>query len=227
MANAQNICDRAYQKIGLASPTTAEDTLAFNALNDMISAWGAKFLVPYHTRESFALVVGQAEYTVGSGGNFDTVRPMLIKSAYLVDSDDYSYPLTVVSAIDYNRIGRKTQEGRPTKLYYINEYSLVKLIFNKETDEVYTVYLDFLKNFTAFATIGATIALPSEYIEALIYNLAIKLAEDNSIELPASVSRTAANSLILISRLLAANQLPPKVLFDFGSGSRYDITYDE
>ncbi|MCK4830393.1 hypothetical protein KA005_82510, partial [bacterium] len=125
MATGQNICDRAYLKIGLKSPTTVESTLAFNALNDMISSWGTRFVVPYRTKESFTMVVGQAEYTVGSGGDFDTVRPMSIRSAYLVDSDDYTYPLAIIADTDYNRIGIKTLDGRPTKSYYINEYSLV------------------------------------------------------------------------------------------------------
>ena len=226
MATAQNICDRAYQKIGLVSPTGDESTLAFDALNDMVSAWGTRFLVPYNVRESFDLVVGTAEYTVGSGGDFDTVRPMLINSAYLVNSEGHSYSLQVISGIDYNRIGSKTQEGRPTEVYYINEYSLVKAIFNKEADAVYTVHFEFTKNFTEFATIGATVALPNEYKEALIYNLAIKLAEDNSIDLPASVNRTAINDLILLERLLAANKMPPKVIFDFSGGGSYDIEND-
>lgn len=223
---AQNICDRAYRKIGLADPTIAESTLAFNALNDMVSMWGTVFIVPYHIKESFDLIVGQASYTVGSGGDFDTVRPMLVRSAYLVNSDDYSYPLRVISNIDYNRIGLKTAEGRPTKVYYVNEYPLVKLIFNKETDTVYTVYLDFKKNFTEFAAIGSTVELPNEYKEALVYNLTIKLAEDNSVELPASVGRTAGSSLIALSRLLAANEMPPKARFDFGGSAIYDIEND-
>jgi hypothetical protein len=226
MATAQNICDRAYQKIGLSDPTTIESTLAFNALNDMISAWGTRFLVPYNIRESFDLVVGTAEYTVGSGGNFDTVRPMLINNAYLVDSDDRSYPIQVIAGKDYNRIGSKTNEGRPTKVYYYNEYSLVKLFFNKETDVVYTVHFDFTKNFTEFATISSTVELPNEYKEALVYNLTIKLAEDNSIDLAASVNRTAANGLMLIERLLAANKMPPKVTFDFRGGELYNIEND-
>lgn len=226
MATAQNICDRAYQKIGLSSPTSPESMLAFNALNDMISAWGTRFVIPYNVRESFDLVVGTAEYTIGSDGNFDTVRPMLINNAYLVNSENHSYPLRVISGIDYNRIGSKTQEGRPTTLYYINEYPLVKLIFNKEANAVYTVHFEFTKNFTEFATIGATVELPNEYREALVYNLTVKLAEDNSIDLPASVNRTATNNLILLERLLAANKTPPKAMFDFSGGGSYDIAND-
>ena len=227
MATGQNICDRAYQKIGLATPTGAESTLAFTALNDMISSWGTRFVFPYRTKESFDLVVGQAEYTIGSGGDFDTTRPMSIRSAYLVDSDDYTYLLDIIADIDYNRIGIKTSDGRPTKVYYINEYSLVKVVFDKETDVAYTVYFDFTKNFTEFAAIGDAISLPNEYKEALIYNLAIKLAEDNSIDLPASIPRNAMNSLILLGRLLASNKKPPVATFDFNDGVLSDITCDQ
>ena len=220
---ANDIIDAAYRKVRINAPSGDADANALESLNNMISAWGTRFAVPCNVREGFDLIVGTAEYTIGSGGDFDTVRPMLINSAYLVNPDGHSYPLQVISGKDYNRIGSKTQDGRPTKVYYINEYSLVKVIFNKEADAVYTVHFDFIKNFTEFATIGAAVVLPNEYKEALIYNLAIKLAEDNSVELPASVNRTARNSLILLERLLAANKIPPKAMFDFSGGGSYDI----
>ena len=220
---ANDIIDAAYRKIRINAPSGDADANAFEALNNMISAWGTRFATPCNVRESFNLVVGTAEYTIGSGGNFDTARPMLINNAYLVNPDGHSYPLQVISGVDYNRIGSKTQEGRPAKVYYINEYLLVKVIFNKEADAVYTVHFDFIKNFTEFATIGTAVALPNEYKEALVYNLAIKLAEDNSVELAASVNRTAGNSLVLLERLLAANKIPPKAMFDFNGGGPYDI----
>ena len=225
---AQNICDRAYRKIGLSSPSAAESTLAFESLNDMISLWGTIFLVPYRTRENLVLTVDQAEYTIGKEGteDFDTIRPMRIRSVYLTDSDDYSYSVKVISDIDYNKIASKTLSGRPTKVYYINEYPSAKIIFNKETDIAYTAHFEFWKNFTEFAAITTEVSFPNEYKDAMVYNLAVRLAEDNSIELPRSVGRYATSSLVLIKRLLASNRRVPRATFDFADGSIYDIETD-
>lgn len=226
MTTANTITDAAYRKCGVLSPTSTEDDNALEALNNMISLWGIDFLVPYVTRESKVLTVGTAEYMVGSGGDLDTVRPMSIANCYLKDSDNYSYPVKTMSAEDYNRISSKTLEGRPEKLYFIPEYPLVKIIFNKEVDEAYTAYFEFWKNFTEFATLNTSFSFPNEYKIAMIYNLAIALGEDNTLEIPQSVYAMASLSLSLISRLNAVNRIPPVVRFDM-VGRRYNITTDE
>jgi hypothetical protein len=227
MAIAQDIIDAAYRKIGLKDPSVTDRTTALTMLNNMISAWGLHFLLPCLTRESFDLVIGQAEYTIGSGGDFDTVRPLSLNNIYLVNSDDYSFSVDVYGTKDYGRVRNKTLRGRPTKVYFIPEYSLAKLIFDKETDVVYTAYFEFNKNFTELAAVGTTIDLPSEYREAMIYNLAIRLAEDESIMLPQSVLQTAATTLVDISWHNALNRKPGKTKLDLASGSDYNIIIDE
>lgn len=227
MAIAQDVIDAAYRKIGLKDPSATERTTALAMLNNMISIWGLHFLLPYVVRESFDLTIGQAEYTVGSGGDFDTVRPLSLSNVYLVNSDDYSFLVNVFGAKDYNRTRNKTLSGRPTKVYFVPEYSLAKLIFNRETDVVYTAHFEFNKNFTELAAVGTTIDLPNEYKEAMIYNLAIRLAEDESITLPQSVIQTAGTSLLTINRHNALSKIPNRIKFDFVGGSGSNIVLDE
>lgn len=224
---ANTITDAAYRKCGLLLPTSDEDTYALEALNNMISLWGTEFLVPYRVRENFDLTIGTRNYTIGSGGAFDTVRPMRIDSIILRDSDDYDYPITLISGQEWNNIRYKDRSGRPTKVYYKTEYPLGIIRFNRKTDVVYTALFCFWKNFTEFANITTAVTLPNEYKRALIYNLAVELAEDNSIDIPSSVLRSAANSRILLSRLIAANKIVPNAKFNFTDGMLYDITTDE
>lgn len=215
---AQTIIDAAYRKIGISSPTSDEDNNALEALNNMLGLWGLDFLVTVITRESLSLVVGTAEYTIGSGGDLDTVRPLSIESCYLKDSDDYSYVVDVnMSAKDYDRISSKTFESRPSKLYFIPEYPLAKIIFNKESDETYTAHFEFWKNFTEFAALTTAFSFPNAYKEAMVYNLAIRLAEDNSVQITQTVAMTAQQSLALISRLNAINRPPAISRFNFVS----------
>lgn len=224
---ANTITDAAYRKCALLLPTADEDAYALEALNNMISLWGTEFLVPYQVRENFDLVVGTRIYTIGSGGDFDTVRPMHLDTLHLRDADNYDYPLELMSAQEWADIRYKDNSGRPTRVFYKAEYPLGKVRFNKKPDIAYKVYLCSWKNFTEFAGLDTAVTLPDEYKKALVYNLAIGLAEDNSIDLPSSVLRTAANSLVLISRLLAANRLPSEAKFDFNGGAAYNITTDE
>lgn len=217
---AQTIIDAAYRKIGITSPTSTEDDNALEMLNNMLGLWGSDFLVSGVTRESLSLVVGTAEYTIGSGGDLDTVRPLSIKNCYLKDSDDYSYPVDVnMSAKDYNRISSKTLESRPTELYFIPEYPLAKIIFNCESDKTYTAYFEFWKEFTEFAALNTAFNFPNEYKEAMVYNLAVRLAEDNSLTVSQPAIESAYQSLALISRLSAINRPAAISRFDFAIGS--------
>lgn len=227
MATAQDIIDAAYRKIGLKDPSVTDRGTALAMLNNMISVWGLDSLLPYLVRESFDLTIGKAEYTIGSGGDFDTIRPLGLNNVYLVNSDHYSFLVDAFGVKDYNRTRNKTLSGRPTKVYFIPEYSLAKLIFNRQTDVIYTAHFEFNKNFTEFGAIGTTVDLPNEYKEAMIYNLAIRLAEDESIALSQSVIQIAGNSLLTINRHNALSKIPNRIKFDFVSGSGSNITLDE
>lgn len=227
MATANDLTDGAWLKCGITDPTDTQDTQALTALNNMLGTWSVDFIVPYVTRENFALTVGKAEYTVGSGGDFDTVRPFSIANCHLRDSAEYSYRIKVRSADDYNRVDLKTLEGRPKFLYYIPEYTLAKIIFDMEMDEAYTAYFEFWKHLTELAALGTTVSLPNEFKEGVIYNLAIRLAENESIQLPQTVYLTADSSYNLISRVQSMNRPPPLARFDFYDGIPYNITTGE
>lgn len=227
MSTVNEITDAAYLKCGIRSPGITEDAEALEALNNMVGSWSADIVIPVVTRENFDMVIGQAEYTIGSGGNFDTVRPISIANAYLKDSDGYSYSLKLIAAKDYNKIGTKTLEGKPESLYFIPEYPLGKIIFNKEAEEIYTIYFEFVKHLTEFANISATVSLPNEYKEALVYSLAIRLAENNSIELSRTIIEIAQITYSVISRLAVINRMPPVARFDFGSGAPSNIVTGE
>lgn len=227
MATANTITDGAYKKIGIETPDSDQDADALFELNNMLSAWVTDFMVPYITRESDTLVVGTSEYTVGSGGDLDTVRPMSIENCYLVDSDNRSYIVKIRSALDYNRTSQKTYEGRPRELYYVPEYPLAKIIYDREPEYAYTVNYEFWKQLTEFAAIDTTFTFPNEYKRPMVYNLAIALAENNSITPSQTVIATARETYSLVKRVTAINRPPPTIFFDFYGGVPRDITTGE
>lgn len=224
MATAQNIIDAAFRKIGHSDPTDTDRTDALENLNNMISSWGAEFLNHYLVRESLAVVAGDAEYTIGASGDLNTVRPISLAGAFLRDSDGYDRELSVMSGKEYNSIVSKTAEGIPGFVYFVPEYPLAKIIFDCEPDTSYTVYLDFNKNLTEFTTIATTVSLPPEYKEALVYNLAISLAEDKGIAPTQTVQETAKRTKEAIAKVRAVNSPVREARFEFGNGSAFDIT---
>jgi len=226
MATANDIINAAFRKIGLSNPSSSDADNALSSLNELRGAWGLEFLINSVTSESFNLIVGQSVYTIGSGGDFNTVRPIKIDSFYIRDSNGYDRIMTEISPDDFDRIKYKSFSAKPYWFYYLPEYPLGKIILNKEPDLVYTAYFKFVKNFTEFADITDTVDLPNEYKEALIYNLAIAEAENRDVQISQSAYVRAAETKDLISRRNAAAALPRLADSGFGKG-RYNIFTDE
>jgi hypothetical protein len=70
------------------------------------------------------------------------------------------------------------------------------------------------------------VTLPNEYKAALIYNLAVMMAEDHFIAPNKSVIETAQYTRLLISRLGAINRPPKEASFEFTNNKTYQIETD-
>jgi hypothetical protein len=233
LATAGSLITASFIKVGVDSPTTAQTASALISLNDMISSWGAEGLLYSVVSESKAMVVADKEYTIGSGGQWDTERPLRVKSCFLRDADNYDYPVGIMSGKDYADISGKSFSARPTFLYYLPEYPLGKLIFNTAPDYAYDMYCEFVKNFTVFASTTASVTLPSEYLDALVYNLSISLGEDWDRQISKTVVANAIRTKDIIDSMLASQKTVPRAKFDFSrfgdgrSDSGYNVVTDE
>lgn len=205
----QEIINASYNKIGLLVIATTKSDKALVSLNNMISSWSAEgLIVPYRTSESFSLVVGQSSYTIGTGGEFNTVRPLEIISAYIRDSSSSDHPVsTTMTQQQYADIVDKTISTRPGRLYYDPQYALGKIYFESKPDTVETIYLTSEKAITEFASLTAAVVLPDYYKEALVYNLAIRLALDEEIEINQYVTAIAITSKNTIENIAAKDKL--------------------
>lgn len=220
MATAADIISTAFRKIEVTTYTTAQETEALTDLNNVLSLLGADGLAECVTAESFSLVVADSEYTIGSGGQFDTVRPLRVLSCYLRDANSYDWNVKVIASKDYFNLSNKSFSARPTELYYRPEYSLGKILFNTSPDYAYTAYFEFVKNLPEFAATTDTVDLPNEYKEFLVYNLAVSLGEGWGRTIKPSVLLRAKESREIIDRMLASQRPPRRARFDF-AGLRY------
>jgi hypothetical protein len=179
MATVNDICVKALRLIGIRDFTdTDRQDEALAALNALLTSWR---LSMHHAmiEESFPLVAGTNSYTIGSGGDVDTARPIRILSAYIRDSSGLDHSVNVnMSKYDYDKIYDKDASERPTKLYYARENPLGIIYFNSNPESVETCYISSLKPYDVYTALTDTFLLPVEYEKAVHYNLAIDLAPE-------------------------------------------------
>ncbi len=225
--SAQEIITAAYRKNGIKSPTTQQSTDGLQDLQNMLSSWSAEgLIVPYYTTENFTLTAGQAIYTIGSGGDLNTVRPLKIINAFIrISNDDHPVGVNMTQA-QFNSIVSKDMETRPRRLYYDPQYPLGKIKFNREAEIAYDFHLISEKPLINPSALTTTFSIPQEFNEPLIYNLAVKIAPDNDNKLPPEVFLAAITGKETLERYNAVDKLNEPVTLDnaiIGRRSSWDI----
>lgn len=202
------------------------------ALNDMLSSWSVMQVhVPSIVADSKVLSVGTGSYSIGSGGDINTARPVsILEGAYIRDSNGIDYPVSQVSREYYDSISHKSQSNRPTQFYYEPYYPLGIIYFNFVPATAETFYFSSLKHITEITDLTAALTVPPEFRRALRYNLAVELAPEYiDIKLPEIVTAIATESLGIVERLnhkLNESELDPLLVTtrvyssaDFNSGA--------
>lgn len=203
MATLRDIITAALEHLGVAAPgetVAAEDlTLGRRRLASMLDSWGADNLAVYAaTQEQFPLI-GQAAYTIGPGGDFDTVRPTEILPSSYVLSGGRSYPLELINADQYAQIALKDQGGMPGYWWLDPQYPLAILRFWPVIDGM-TLVLRSLKPLASYSNFSTQITLPPGYQQAIEANLALAMAPSYGRPVPPDVRALAGGSYYLIQR---------------------------
>ena len=171
------------RSIGAKNPgvtlTADEVNDAKEILNLVLDTWSAEGLPVYAaTLEGLTLTVGAASRTIGTGGNFNTVRPVAITNAYVRDSGGYDNPVEIIGPKKYQDIVAKTTAGRPYFLHYVGTSPLGTIYLYPVPDATDTLYLNSLKPLTDITNMSADIGLPPGYEAALQSNLALALCPE-------------------------------------------------
>lgn len=201
MTTARSIIKKSLQKIGALvkseEPAADESADGLSALNALMASWSNDSLNEYaRTLETFSLT-SAANYTIGSGGNFNTVRPSNIVSA-TVRSGDIDYVVTVIDDETYNSISYKGLTGIPEFLNYSNAYPLGVIKLYPRDSGVLSITLLTEKPLTEFASLDTDMSLPDGWERALIYNLALELAPEYNMKPDAYIAKVAQESLGMI-----------------------------
>lgn len=158
-------------------------TDGLNALNEYLASISTERGMIYALdKQSYTLSAGTGSYSIGSGGDFDTDRPIAIGEHGYLSTGGVDYPLRCFTRKEYNWIENKSTQDRPSELYYDPDYPLGKIYFNYTPDQAYTLKIDVHAPIGSISTLDTTIVLPPEYAALIKWNLAEWIAPDYEID---------------------------------------------
>lgn len=170
----------------------AEDTR--RAMNQMLARWSIEGLtVPVLTKQTTTLINGQNEYTVGAGQDLAITAPTSIEAVSLIEGSSRT-PLESQTVAEF-AYSHETQNSRPTKFAY--QFDTVgRLYLNTPPDKAYSVELWSSVPLATFTSINDDMATAfgDADIEAIMTNLAIKVASQFGANIKDSLATTARDS---------------------------------
>lgn len=184
MATVQTIINRALRlngKLGAGRTPSSNDTAdVLVALNAMLDSWRNERLMVYAISEvTHTLTVGDASYSIGSGGDIDTTRPVKIEDAFMREND-IDYPIRIITDVhEWNSIADKTTTGNIVEyLYYNPGMSTGTVNIYPVPTVANVIHLSLWTPLTAFSAATDTVTLPPGYERALAFNLAVEISPE-------------------------------------------------
>ncbi len=159
----------------------ADAERVLTVLNDMLDDWSNQSLACYAILEqSGALVVAKSSYTIGTGGDFNTTRPIKILdgygTAYVQDANGNNYQMDVVGRDRWNLIGNRTNvvnSNFPNTLFYDPQFPLGVISVNPVPNQTYTMFWDSYAQLADFGSLTTTFSFPPGYKRAIVTNGAL------------------------------------------------------
>lgn len=162
-------------------PSASEASDALSAFNQMLSQWSTENLAIYqNVREEFSLTQDTATYTWGTGGDFDSSRPIEIIKANIEiqGTDPQEIPLHILTTKEYADISLKeTGSTYPNSVYFDGSHPLLGVTFWPVPSESEKVVFYTLKPFSEL-TLNTDLSYPPGYEKAIRFNLWVDLCPE-------------------------------------------------
>ncbi len=166
------------------TPSSAEASDCLLILNQMVEAWGIEHLALFTlNRNTFTLVPGTQNYTVGTGGTFNMARPARIEYVSMLILNNPAQPLelpiqmftdTEWQAIPVKNISTTIPQG----VYDDGGFPLRTLSYFPVPSVANQTILGTWAALSAFSDLVTDVTFPPGYAKALRYNLALDLAPE-------------------------------------------------
>lgn len=152
------------------TPAASDSSAALFALNSLLGRWSAQPNTIYQSGEiSITLTPGDGEYTIADLGSEIT----RVEQAF-IRQDNTDIELLIFTKSEYESIPDKSSGGTPSVLHYTRE-SGVKLWPVPSVAD--TLRLIVLEPYASVA-LSDSITMPAEYLDALIFSLAKRIAPE-------------------------------------------------
>lgn len=206
MATAADLIRRSMKLLGVLaageSPTSEDQADGLVELNHLLATWAnERLLVHGARRATYTLTAGLSPHTIGSGGTFDTTRPLRIDGAGILRVGDVAEtPLKLLSDAEYQAIADKTQSNEvPTCLWVESTFPAAKLWLWPVPSSAATLVL---YTWSRIGSVGIsdTISLPDGYENALAHALALQWAPMFGVEPSPTMRESTAEMLAAIKR---------------------------
>ncbi len=184
MATCIDIISRSLRLLGVVSPqetvSAADAATGLEALNNLLESLSiSRPNAPGVTEETFALVAGQTDYSIGVGQAFNTALPVSIDGSSFVRYKGVDYPLNSMSIDDWAQIPLKAISGFiPSNLYYKRNADQGDLRFYPAPAAGVEFHCISWKPLVRYDTVTDVMSLPYGYERMLGYVLACELAPE-------------------------------------------------
>lgn len=218
--NGGSLLNSAVERLGRLYPgeslSSSEQTDFLTVANSMVDNWSLERLnIPVVVVASAALVSGTAAYTLGPGGTFGSTRFLRLDSAGIllpsaaIAGTYIRVPVEIVSQQKFQAFPEKTALAQiPEMFYYDYQFPTATGTlaptpnFTGTATKLELAGWQALANFPDLVT---TVNTPQGYDEALITNLAIRLAPLLSVSASAELVNAAQQSKAAIRAMNISN----------------------
>lgn len=185
--SVQQIINEAMKLLQVKAPgetlSADQSNDARNTLNLMLDSWAGRRVSARALTEIVQnLTTNQRSYTIGTSGSpyFNTTRPMAIENAgceYVNNS--LILPVDIISVDQYENFGdRLILHGPVRKLFYDPTMPNGTIYLYPIPDQVYKLHMRMVVGLQEMAALDTLFTMEPTYMEAIKYNLAIRLAPE-------------------------------------------------
>lgn len=158
-----------------AAPSNEQYTYARRALNRMVKAWSKRGLKAWVWEEAtLTLVDGTNQYDIGPGGDLVINRPLEIANVRKVVSSVES-EIRIASRNEFMNQPSKDSEGKPVYVYYDPQLTMGELWVWPTPDAADSIKFSYKSYIEDFDSLSDDPDFPAEWLDALVYNLALRL----------------------------------------------------
>ncbi len=188
------------------TPTTDQINRSSRVLNKMLKAWQAYGLQLWKIKQaSITPVEGDYQYTLGATGQISMNRPLRIIDIYRREtSSTIDVVLTKMTRQEYYNLSDKDSKGTPVNYYYdpkldngtLHIWPSPSATFASD----YTLEILYQDPIEDMDAAGDNFDFPSEWLEAITYGLAVRLAAGTGLDiLERRILRNEAKEALLLA----------------------------